>query len=401
MMEKRTVMLRIGELWLKSEPVKKQFMKTLLRNVRAALDAAGLTYEIEEFRGRVLIHGDAEQIAASVSRVFGIVDVSICTTCGNTPEEIGQAAVALAKEKLKPGMRFAVRAKRQFVKGFTSQQLAAAVADAVWNEIPGFVVDLDNPEYEIFVEAREYGGIVYDDRIPAQGGLPLGTAGRSAVLLSAGIDSPVAAWLMMRRGVVLSGVFADAGRWAGPATRGLALDNARILSTWSPGRAFPLWVVPVEKFLDAVYASCDTHYTCLFCKRFMMRVADKIAANNRLEGIVSGENLGQVASQTLQNMKVITASVETPILRPLLTYDKEEIVGIARKIGTYHESPGDTTCHAVPKKPATRSDSEKICSEEGRMDLEALLEEAVASAELWIAKDGEIYQKERRELVAD
>ena len=401
MMEKRTVMLRIGELWLKSEPVKKQFMKTLLRNVRAALDAAGLSYEIEEFRGRVLIHGDAEQIAASVSRVFGIVDVSICTTCGNTPEEIGQAAVALAKEKLKPGMRFAVRAKRQFVKGFTSQQLAAAVADAVWNEIPGFVVDLDNPEYEIFVEAREYGGIVYDDRIPAQGGLPLGTAGRSAVLLSAGIDSPVAAWLMMRRGVVLSGVFADAGRWAGPATRDLALDNARILSTWSPGRAFPLWVVPVEKFLDAVYASCDTHYTCLFCKRFMMRVADKIAANNRLEGIVSGENLGQVASQTLQNMKVITASVETPILRPLLTYDKEEIVGIARKIGTYHESPGDTTCHAVPKKPATRSDSEKICSEEGRMDLEALLEEAVASAELWIAKDGEIYQKERRELVAD
>lgn len=401
MMEKRTVMLRIGELWLKSEPVKKQFMKTLLRNVRAALDAAGLTYEIEEFRGRVLIHGDAEQIAASVSRVFGIVDVSICTTCGNTPEEIGQAAVTLAKEKLKPGMRFAVRAKRQFVKGFTSQQLAAAVADAVWNEIPGFVVDLDNPEYEIFVEAREYGGIVYDDRIPAQGGLPLGTAGRSAVLLSAGIDSPVAAWLMMRRGVVLSGVFADAGRWAGPATRGLALDNARILSTWSPGRAFPLWVVPVEKFLDAVYASCDTHYTCLFCKRFMMRVADKIAANNRLEGIVSGENLGQVASQTLQNMKVITASVETPILRPLLTYDKEEIVGIARKIGTYHESPGDTTCHAVPKKPATRSDSEKICSEEGRMDLEALLDEAVASAELWIAKDGEIYQKERRELVAD
>lgn len=401
MMEKRTVMLRIGELWLKSEPVKKQFMKTLLRNVRAALDAAGLTYEIEEFRGRVLIHGDAEQIAASVSRVFGIVDVSICTTCGNTPEEIGQAAIALAKEKLKPGMRFAVRAKRQFVKGFTSQQLAAAVADAVWNEIPGFVVDLDNPEYEIFVEAREYGGIVYDDRIPAQGGLPLGTAGRSAVLLSAGIDSPVAAWLMMRRGVVLSGVFADAGRWAGPATRDLALDNARILSTWSPGRAFPLWVVPVEKFLDAVYASCDTHYTCLFCKRFMMRVADKIAANNRLEGIVSGENLGQVASQTLQNMKVITASVETPILRPLLTYDKEEIVGIARKIGTYHESPGDTTCHAVPKKPATRSDSEKICSEEGRMDLEALLDEAVASAELWIAKDGEIYQKERRELVAD
>ena len=155
MMENRAVMVRIGELWLKSEPVKKQFMKTLLRNIRAALDGAKISYEIEEFRGRVIIYGDAEKIAAVVSRIFGIVDVSICTTCGNSPEEIGAAAVLLAKEKLKPGMRFAVRAKRQFVKGFTSQQLAASVADAIWNEIPGFVVDLDNPEYEIFVEARE------------------------------------------------------------------------------------------------------------------------------------------------------------------------------------------------------------------------------------------------------
>ena len=119
MMENRAVMVRIGELWLKSEPVKKQFMKTLLRNIKAALDGAGVSYEIEEFRGRVLIYGDAEKIAAAVSRVFGIVDVSICTTCKNTPEEIGKAAVALAKEKLKPGMTFAVRAKRQFVKGFT------------------------------------------------------------------------------------------------------------------------------------------------------------------------------------------------------------------------------------------------------------------------------------------
>ncbi len=400
-METAAVMIRIGELWLKSEPVKKQFMKTLLRNIRASLDGAGLAYEIEEYRGRVIIYGDAEKIAAAVSRVFGIVDVSICRTCSNNPEDIAATAVSLAKEKLKPGMRFAVRAKRQFVKGFTSQQLAAAVADAIWNEIPGFVVDLDNPEYEIFVEAREYGGIVYDDRIPGQGGLPLGTAGRAAVLLSSGIDSPVAAWLMMRRGVVMSGVFADAGRWAGPATRELAMDNARILSTWSPGRAFPLWIVNAEPFLNAVAESCDRHYTCLYCKRFMMRIADKIAESNRLEGIVSGENLGQVASQTLQNMRVITGSVETPILRPLLTYDKEEIVGIARRIGTYHESPGDTTCLAVPKKPATRSSSEQICSEESKMDLEALLDAAVASAELWLAKDGEIYQKERREVLAD
>ena len=113
---------------------------------------------------------------------------------------MAKTALKFAETKLKSGMRFAVRARRQHVSGFTSQQLAGMIADTIWEKIPDFVVDLDNPEYEIFVEAREYGGIVYDERIAGQGGLPLGTAGRAVALLSAGIDSPVAAWLMMRRG---------------------------------------------------------------------------------------------------------------------------------------------------------------------------------------------------------
>ena len=264
---------------------------------------------------------------------------------------------------------------------------------SIWEKIPDFEVDLDDPEYEIFVEAREYGGIVYDERIEGQGGLPLGTAGRAAALISSGIDAPVAAWLMMRRGVVISGVFMDARKWAGPATRSLAMDNVRILSTWCPGRAIPLWIVNIEPFFDAMTHSCDRHYSCLFCKRFMMRVAEGVAEQNRLEGIVSGENLGQVASQTLQNMGVITASVKLPVLRPLLTYDKEEIVAISRKIGTYHESPGDTECLVVPKKPATRSVQDLIETEEHKIDMDRLVSEAVLSAELWIAKDGEIFQK--------
>ncbi|MDE2522802.1 MAG: tRNA 4-thiouridine(8) synthase ThiI [Methanocorpusculum sp.] len=387
------VMVRIGELWLKSEQVKKQFMASLMRNIRAALDAENIEYKTEEYRGRILIYGDAERIAFVVSRVFGIVDVSICTTCGNSPAEIAAAAVSVADGKLHPGMRFAVRARRQHVGGFTSQELARIVADAVWEKVPDFVVDLENPEYEIFVEAREYGGIVYDSRIPGQGGLPLGTAGKAMILLSAGIDSPVAAWLMMRRGVVVSGVFMDGGRWAGPATKNLALDNARILSTWSPGRNFAVWVVDMEPFFSAMTESCDRHYTCIFCKRFMMRVADALASRGKFDALVSGENLGQVASQTIQNMRVITASVETPILRPILTYDKEETVVISRKIGTFHENPGDTGCLAVPKKPATRSSVELIEREEEKIDLTGLIENACSSAELWIARDGEISRK--------
>lgn len=386
-------MVRIGELWLKSEPVKKQFMIALIKNIRAALNAAEIDHTIEEYRGRILIYGDPERIAPVVSRIFGIVDVSICTTTENTPEALGKAAVILAEKKLRPGMRFAVRARRQHVSGFTSQQLAGLVADAIWEKIPDFLVDLDNPEYEIFVEAREYGGLVYDDRIKGQGGLPLGTAGRAMALLSAGIDSPVAAWLMMRRGVVMSGVFMDGGRWAGPATKNLALDNARILSTWCPGRSFSVWIVNMEPFFDAMTELCERHYTCLYCKRFMMRVADGIATREKRDALVSGENLGQVASQTLQNMAIITASVTTPILRPILTYDKEETIAIARKIGTYHESPGDTGCRAVPKKPATRSEEEIITTEEAKLPMQELIWAAIDSAELWVAKNGLLTQK--------
>lgn len=393
MEQNRAVMVRIGELWLKSEPVKKQFMLALTRNIKAAMETQEIEYSLEEYRGRILIFGDPEKIAPVAARIFGIVDVSICETTTNLPEDMAKTALKFAEKKLKPGMRFAVRARRQHVSGFTSQQLAGMIADVIWEKIPDFVVDLDNPEYEVFVEAREYGGIVYDERIPGQGGLPLGTAGRAAALLSSGIDSPVAAWLMMRRGVTISGVFMDGGRWAGSATRSLAMDNVRILSTWCPGRGIPLWIADLEPFFDAMTASCDRHYTCLFCKRFMMRVAEGIAEQNKLEGIVSGENLGQVASQTLQNMGVITTSVKLPVLRPLLTYDKEEIVAISRRIGTYHESPGDTECLAVPKKPATRSGQELIEAEEKKVDMDKLIREAVQSAELWIAKDGDIFQK--------
>ena len=195
MEQNRAVMVRIGELWLKSEPVKKQFMLALTRNIKAAMETQEIEYSLEEYRGRILIFGDPEKIAPIAARIFGIVDVSICETTTNLPEDMAKTALKFAEKKLKPGMRFAVRARRQHVSGFTSQQLAGMIADVIWEKIPDFVVDLDNPEYEVFVEAREYGGIVYDERIPGQGGLPLGTAGRAAALLSSGIDSPVAAWL--------------------------------------------------------------------------------------------------------------------------------------------------------------------------------------------------------------
>lgn len=395
-MQKNAVMVRVGELWLKSEPVKRQFMKTLVSNLKMAMESEQVACKIEVYRGRIILHGDVNLIADIASRVFGIVDVAQCIICENTPESIASAAISLAKEHLHAGMKFAVRARRQKheADGLTSQQLAAFVADRIWEHIPDFIVDLMHPEYEIFVESRDFGGIVYDKSLSGQGGLPLGTSGHCTVLLSSGIDSPVASWLMMRRGVLLTGIFADSGRLAGSATKELAKDNARILSKWCPGRTFPLWIINVEPFLLQMQKTCNRHYTCLFCKRFMMRIAEQIAIQNHFDGVVTGENLGQVASQTLQNMGVITASISSlPLLRPLLTYDKEEIIDLARKIGTFHESPGDTSCRAVPVKPATCSALSLIRSEEEKLNMSSFIDDALHTAELWVAKNGEISQK--------
>ncbi len=212
----RLVMARYGELFLKSEPVKRHFIGMLLRNMGKALSASGLSCHFETPRGRILIHGDhPEAIADVVSRIFGIVDVSICSRTSSRLEDICEEAVSLASASLHAGMSFAVRAKRQQKTGPDSQELGTLIGSAVYDHIPGLEVDLDTPDYELFVEVRDFGGLVYSSRIAGPGGLPWGTQGRVLALLSSGIDSPVASWLMMKRGCEITHLHLDAGRWAG------------------------------------------------------------------------------------------------------------------------------------------------------------------------------------------
>ena len=179
----RLVMVRYGELFLKSDPVKHHFIGLLLRNIGKALNANGLQGYYETPRGRILISGkEPQKIAEIVSRIFGLVDVSTCTKTGGTIEDLCREAVILAKERLTPGMAFAVRAKRQQKTGLDSQVLGARIGSAICEEIPGLRVDLDNTDYEVFVEVRDFGGLVYDSRISAPGGLPWGTQGCAALI---------------------------------------------------------------------------------------------------------------------------------------------------------------------------------------------------------------------------
>jgi thiamine biosynthesis protein ThiI len=390
--EETLVMARYGELFLKSEPVKHHFIGMLLRNIRKALGAAGITCRYETPRGRILIYGDEpEKTAVIVSRIFGTVDVSICHRTSAGLPDLSRAALALAEPSLSAGMSFAVRARRQHKTGLTSQELGTEIGSYVYDHIPGLIVNLDDPEYEIFVEVRDFGGLVYDRRIPGPGGLPWGTQGRVLVLLSAGIDSPVASWLAMKRGCEITHLYLDAGRFAGSDVTAAAIDNHRKLSLWCAGNPLSMVIAENEPLFDRMsQLRIPPRYRCVICKRFMQRVAGRLLTQEGALAVVTGENLGQVASQTLANLGVIADAVTVPVLRPLITYDKEETITIARRIGTFDATPGDLACRAVPKMPATAAVLEEVRDYEQKMGIEALVEYAATHTRFVTALDGKI-----------
>jgi thiamine biosynthesis protein ThiI len=389
---KQLVMVRYGELFLKSEPVKHHFIGLLLRNIGKALTASGLKGHYETPRGRILIYGDEpEKIADIVSRIFGIVDVSICTKTGTHIDDLCTTAFTHAQAHLSAGMSFAVRAKRQQKTGLDSQELGARIGSAIYDQIPGLSVDLDHPDYEVFVEVRDFGGLVYDTRIAAPGGLPWGTQGRALVLLSSGIDSPVASWLAMKRGCEITHLHLDGRRWAGCDVKTAAIENHRRLSRWCAGNPLMMVIANSEPLYDRMQElRIPPRFRCVICKRFMNRVASNLMQHEGALAIITGENLGQVASQTLANLSVISEGITVPVIRPLITFDKEEIITLARRIGTFDTHPGDLTCRAVPKMPATAAVLEAILECEQKMDITAIIEQACQELEYVTALNSEI-----------
>jgi tRNA uracil 4-sulfurtransferase len=391
----KLVMARYGELFLKSESVKHHFIGLLVRNIKKALTASSLSCHYETPRGRILIYGDQpERIAEVVSRIFGIVDVSICSRTSGRLEDICTLAISLASANLSKGMSFAVRAKRQQKTGLNSQELGTVIGSAVYDHIPGLRVDLNKPDYELFVEIRDFGGLVYSSRIPAPGGLPWGTQGRVLSLLSSGIDSPIASWLMMKRGCEITNLHLDGGRWAGADVTQAAIENHRRLSRWCAGNPLSLVIVNSELLYDCMdKMRIPPRYRCVICKRFMLRVAGELTRNEGALAIVTGENLGQVASQTLANLGIISEAVKEPVLRPLITYDKEETVTLARMIGTFDAHPGDLACKAVPHMPATAAVLEAVRESEKRMKIDEIIASTLSTVRYVTALNGEILKE--------
>ena len=385
------IMVRFGELFLKSEPVRRQFMKILTGNIKTALTSQGADSTVVYNRSRILVYSkDPDAVIPLLTKIFGVVDIAPAFLTEPSVCALSTLAVELAVGHLKSGMSFAIRARRDQVPGFSSQELGAEAGAAVLDTVPGIHVDLTNPDYEIFLEARKEGGIAYDTRLPGPGGLPYGTQGILLSLLSAGIDSPVASWMMMRRGVKVTFLYIDTGTYAGRDCYSNVLRNFAALSSHVPGNRLDLTVIRAQPFYDLLMAEVEPRFRCVLCKRGMLMMAAAHADQRNIPAIITGDNLGQVATQTLQNMVTISSAVTVPIIRPIIGYDKEEIIALARRIGTFANDPGDNSCGVVPPRPATAADQRIMVQMEENNHVHDLIDSLMKSTERVTALNGRI-----------
>jgi len=359
-------LVRYGEIFLKSDYVRRRWEQVLARNIREQLPGCRVRSE----RGRIWMTGPVDP--ERLRRVFGIVSFSPVTRCDLG--DLDRALLALARERSASGRHtFAVRMRRVGTHPFTSQEKAAGLGALVRAEFPNLAVDLDHPDLELHVEIRGETCYLFTEVIPGAGGIPLGVEGSLVALVSGGIDSPVAAWMMMKRGCRILPVFVALEGILGEDARARAGRVVEVLRGYQPD--IRLRVVP-DTYLacarDQLRREGREKFTCLICKRRMYRIAASLAREEGAKGIVTGESLGQVASQTLDNLLVLDEAAELPVYRPLIGLDKDEITRMARTIGTFDpstESVGE--CRAVPGKPSTSADPGRIREMEESLDCPA------------------------------
>ena len=360
------VIVRYGEIGTKARQTRRWFENILMNNIREALVSEGIDFKkVEAKHGRVLVRTNRVKEAVEVlQRVFGIVSLSPAMEVDAEMEKINKTALKLfRKKKRELGLerpRFRVTARR-ITKEFPlkSPEIQAKVGEYIL-ENEESEVDLHDYDIEVGVELMEGKAYVFVDKVKAWGGLPIGTQGKVVALLSGGIDSPVAAFLMMKRGVEVIPVHV----YMGEKTLEKVRKIWNQLKKYGYGGKGELIVVKPrerERIIGKLKEMKKDKYTCVLCKFNMVRSADKIARDFGAKGIVMGDSLGQVASQTLENMYIVSQASDLPIYRPLIGMDKEEIVEIAKKIGTFELStlPEDE-CWCVPKHPVIRGSWEEF-----------------------------------------
>jgi thiamine biosynthesis protein ThiI len=348
-------LVRYSEVFLKSEPVRRRWEQTLIQNIKMVLPAAVPRRE----RGRIWLSGEVDPEV--LKSVFGVVSFSLCDVV--PLDDLSTGILAFCERRsIGEAATFALRIRRVGNHPFTSRDVAERLGDLIRAEYPHLSVDLDHPGREIFVEIRDGTCYLFDQKIPGAGGLPLGVEGTLVALVSGGIDSPVAAYLMMKRGCRIVPLYVALEGYLDETNLARTKATVEALRRYQP--EIELLVVR-DGYLARARRTLDSRgeerYTCLLCKRRMYRIAAEVARRVGAKGFVTGESMGQVASQTLDNLMVLTDAAAIPVYRPLIAFDKEDAIRLAREIGTFDASIAPACgCGAVPTRPATAATIETV-----------------------------------------
>ena len=361
------------ELTTKSRRTRRRFQRRLVENIEDALDALGTWHDVDDRWTRILVDAESPDAPERVARVFGTSSVSVVdATVKPRLDVIVEKGLELYRGDVERARTYAVEARRTGAHPFSSQDIRVQLGAAL---NPYGEVDLDHPEVTLSVEVREREAYLYKGRIPGTGGLPLGVEGKGVCLISGGFDSAAAAWLLLKRGLSLEYVFCNL---AGAAYERSVASVAKILADeWSFGDRPRLHVVDFNTVVDDLRARVTPRYWQVVLKRLMYRAAERVAAEVGGEAIVTGEALGQVSSQTLGNLRAIDEVAGIPVFRPLLGFDKNEIIALAGRVGTSALSARvQEYCAILPDRPVTHARPEAAKDEESRLD-PALLTQAI------------------------
>lgn len=381
---KEILLCKYGEIILKGAN-RRFFEDTLCKTIRFRARHFG-NFAVTRSQSTLMIeplddNADVDGMFETVSRVFGLVGISRCAVCEKDMKAIEETVKSYVPPFLAGKRTFKVTAKRSD-KTFPldSMEIAAEVGAYVLGSCPHLRVDVRDPEIVVQVEIREHSAFVHAGQFKGAGGMPVGTNGKALVLLSGGIDSPVAAYMIAKRGVSIDAIHFESFPYTSEMAREKVFTLAREVAQYAG--SFNVHVVSLTHIQEELVKNCEEDYFTLLLRRYMMAIADRLAHNLGCGALVTGESLGQVASQTMQAIGVTNPMTSLPVFRPCIGLDKEEIITIARKIGTFETSiePYEDCCTVfTPKHPKTRPEIEKVIEQQNRLDFDALVEEALAT----------------------
>lgn len=381
---KEIILCKYGEIVLKGAN-RKYFEDMLCREIRKRAKSYG---DFDVYRAQSTIYIDAKDDNAdfdgmfeAAKKVFGIVTVSRAAVCEKNMESISETVRKYIPDFLIGKKTFKVESKRSD-KSFPldSMEISREIGGVILECCRGISVDVHKPDIVVKVEVREFGAYISAGVSKGAGGMPIGSNGRGMLLLSGGIDSPVAGYMLAKRGVKIEAIHFESFPYTSERAKEKVLDLARLVAVYAGD--IKVHVVSLTHIQEELVKHCDEDYFTLLLRRYMMTIAEKIARRNDCGALITGESMGQVASQTMQALGVTDSAVNIPVFRPCIGMDKEEIVQISRQINTFETSilPYEDCCTVfTPKHPKTRPDLAKVLIEEKKLDFDALVEEAIGT----------------------